>query len=154
MRIRKAGIEDIDLLIKLRMDYLSADKGPMTHEEQEEIRPKLKDYFTKWITNGGFAAFIAEADGNVLSTAFLSIVERPPRSAYSSYLVGTVYNVFTYAEFRRKGIATQVMSALMEEAESLGVASVDLSATKDGKPLYEKLGFQTIHYTSMKKKFE
>ena len=42
------------------------------------------------------------------------------------------------------------MGALLSDAESLGVASVDLLATEDGKPLYEKLGFTVPAYTPMR----
>jgi len=41
------------------------------------------------------------------------------------------------------------MRALLDEAESLGIACVDLLAKEDGKPLYEKLGFHVNKCTSM-----
>ena len=150
MTIRKADVDDIDLLIKLRLDFLSEEKGPMSQEDQDALQPSLAAYFTKWISSGAFVAFIAEEDEQVLSTAFLSIAERPPRQAFPSRLVGTVYNVYTYAGFRRRGIATKVMSALLEEAKALSLVSVDLLATADGQPLYEKLGFRETEYTAMR----
>ena len=149
MNIRKAGLDDIDLLIKLRIDYLSEERG-LTIEET--LKQNLKRYFEKYMPVNGFTAFIAEDNGNILSTAFLSIAERPPQSGTSS-LVGTVYNVLTYPEFRKQGIATKVMTALLEEAQKLNVVSVDLLATNDGKFLYEKLGFsESEKYTFMRKK--
>jgi len=114
-----------------------------------DIEKQLWDYFNKWIPSGGFVSFLAEEDGEIFSTAFLSIVERPPRTA-RSYLIGTVYNVFTYPKYRRKGIATKVMQALLKEAELLDIASVDLLSTEEGKFLYEKLGFEIPNYTSMR----
>jgi len=150
MQIRRATVDDIDLLIRLRIDYLLEDNKVERLHDVEGVSCKLRDYFAKWIPDAGFIALIAEDDSSVQSTAFLSIVERPPRTTASSFLVGTVYNVFTYPEHRRKGIALQVMQALIKEAESLGVASVDLLATEEGKPLYDKLGFQTANYVPMR----
>ena len=152
MNIRKAGIDDIDLIIKLRIDYLREERGLTSLEEQEILKDELKVYLHKRIPSGDFIVFIAEDNGNIISTAFLSVIERPPRTALSSNLTGTIYNVFTYAEFRRKGYATKVISAILEEAKVLNIASVDLLATEDGKYLYEKLGFQTVNYTYMRKK--
>jgi len=152
MTIRKANLDDIELLIELRLDFLADENGPMPPEEEKELKQKLTAYFTKWLTNGGFTAFLAEENGQAVSTAFLWIAERPPRDAFSSNLVGTVYNVYTYAGFRRKGIAAKVMSALLEEARVKGAACVNLLATEDGKPLYEKLGFEVEKYTAMRKK--
>ncbi|QAA32217.1 GNAT family N-acetyltransferase [Clostridium manihotivorum] len=150
MNIRKLRKEDIDLLIKIRMEYLFAEKGVYSSEEVQDIRTKLKEYFTQHL-NTGFIAVIAEDGNEVLAVAFMSIVERPPIIAFSSYLVGTVYNVFTYPQHRGKGIATKVMTELLAEAKLLGVAAVDLMATEKGKPLYKNLGFQVSNYTSMNK---
>ena len=151
MEIRKATLDDMELLIKLRMDYLTQEKNAMEPGEAENLKAKLRDYFGKWIAGNGFVAFFAEKDGEILSCAFLSVVERPPRNADTTYLVGTVYNVFTYPEYRRRGMATEVMAALLAEAKSLGVASIDLLATEAGKPLYRKMGFCEItNYTAMR----
>lgn len=153
MKIRKAGLDDIDILIKLRIDFISEDKK-LTQEEQDDLKQRLEIYFQKYIPNGGFVAFIAEDNGTILSTAFLSIAERPPRAAFSSSLTGTVYSVFTYPEFRRQGIATKVMYALLEEAQRLNIVYIDLLATDKGKELYEKLGFDVSRkYTFMRKSF-
>ena len=150
MRVRKLGKEDIDLLIKIRMDYLFAEKGVFSDEEVQDIRKKLEEYFTKYL-NKGFIAMIAENENEVLATAFMSMVERPPLIAFSSYLVGTVYNVFTYPEYRGQGIAMKVMNELLSEAKLLGVVAVDLMSTEKGKSLYKNLGFQASSYTSMNK---
>ena len=150
MEIRKATIDDMDLLVKLRMDYLLEEKKVQSISDAENIEMKLREYFAKWLPSNGFVAVIAGEGKEVYSTAFLSIVERPPRKAATSYLVGTVYNVFTYPKYRNKGIATKVMQALLEEAKRLDVASVDLMATESGKRLYEKVGFTKItNYTSI-----
>jgi len=154
MQIRHATTDDIDLLIKLRIDYLLEENKLHELNDIDVIKGKLREYFEKWIPLKGITAYIAEDNGNACSTAFLSIVERPPRTADTSYYVGTVYNVFTYPQYRRKGIATKVMGALLADAESLGVASVDLLATEDGKPLYEKLGFTVPAYTPMRIKLK
>ena len=152
MQIRKATIDDMELLIRLRLDFL-LDENKELHDI-ETVKKKNREYFAKWIPNGGFIAFTAEDAGEICSTAFLSIVERPPRNANTSYLVGTVYNVYTYPPYRNNGSATKVMAALLDEAKLLGVASVDLLATDDGKPLYEKLGFKIPNYTTMRIKFD
>jgi len=153
MKVRKATLDDIELLIQLRIDYLLDESKVKSIDDIEKIKIDLRVYLNKWIPNNGFIAYIAENNNVVLSTAFLSIVERPPRKANSSYLVGTVYNVYTYPEYRKQGIASKVMNALLIEAKSLNVAYVDLLSTDAGLPLYNKLGFEIIKdYTSMRLK--
>ena len=148
MRLRKACPEDTDLLVRLRLDYLFDLKPLPAEDELRSIRENLCDYFRRWIGTDSFAAIIAEENGEALSTAFLCVTERPPRSA-ASCRTGTVYNVFTYPGHRRKGLATKVMLALMEEARGMNLSTVDLLASEDGKPLYHSLGFQVSKHISM-----
>lgn len=152
MIIRKTSLADIDLLIELRIAYLLDQNTKDSLGDFESLADKLRMYFVKAITNGEFIAVIAEGENEVYSTAYLSLVERPPRTAESSYLVGTVYNVYTYPQYRNKGLATKVMTTLLQEAKLMNVASVDLLASNDGKPLYEKLGFHIPKHTYMRMK--
>jgi hypothetical protein len=46
MKVRKIVKEDIDLLIKIRMDYLALEKGVCSSEEVQDIRTKLEEYCT------------------------------------------------------------------------------------------------------------
>ena len=100
----------------------------------------------------GFIAYLAETGNNIIATAFLVISEKPANPAFITGKIGTVLNVFTYPEYRKKGIATELLKRLIEEAKAQNVSYIELSATESGKPLYEKLGFQTkqSRYTEMK----
>ena len=154
MNIRQANIEDIDILIQLRFDYLLADRGNLTAEEEKVIRSQLISYFAKHI-NDDFIAILAEIDNNVVSTAFLAIAEKPANPAFITGKTGTLLNVLTYPDYRRMGLASKVIYKIIEEAKQLGVSYIELSATPDGKPLYEKLGFTEpkSKYASMKLQF-
>lgn len=152
MTIRKATVEDIAILVQLRMDYLLDGGNAFDKRETTELKAKLLAYFERQLPVNGVIAVLAEEDGAVASAAYLSVAERPPRSVDGSCLVGTVYNVYTYPSHRRKGLATRVMDALLEEGRELGISSVDMLASPDGKPLYEKLGFQVSKYTPMRRK--
>jgi len=152
MIMRKATVDDINLLIKLRMDYLIEDGGNLTHDEKNAVKKQLESYFAKHIPDNSFIGVLAEIDGNVVSAAYLSISEKPANPSFITGITGTLLNVLTYPEYRRKGIATKVIKKIIEEAEQLGVSSIELSATSDGKPLYEKLGFHISNYTTMKMK--
>lgn len=45
-------------------------------------------------------------------------------------------------EYRRRGLATRLMRAALDEAQTQGVATVKLDATPDGRAIYENLGFE------------
>jgi len=56
-----------------------------------------------------------------------------------------ILNVFTEPEFRKRGIARQVMLAILAWVRQQGLRSVNLHASKEGRTLYEKLGFEATN---------
>ena len=150
--IRTAGIQDIDLLVTLRLDFLKEDMGEISQEELEEIKKNLIPYFKKSLAENTLIVTLAEStDGEALGCAFLTIREQPSAPMCINGIVGMVFNVLTYPPFRGKGIATKVLNRIIVEAKAKNASSIDLLASAAGKPVYEKLGFFTRNYTSMKK---
>lgn len=139
------------MLIKLRLDYLTEDRGALSESEKQAVITQLSAYYPKHIESD-FIAYIAEAEHNVIAGAFLVVSERPANPAFISGKIGTILNVFTYPEHRRKRIAAVLLRRLIEEARVQNLSYIELSATKSGKPLYEKLGFivKRSKYTEMK----
>jgi len=150
MIIRISTINDIDLLVQLRIDYLLDQNSMESLGDIEALKGLLRAYFTSSFAKNEFVAIIAEDENTVYSTAFLSIADRPPRTSNEPSRIGTVYNVYTYPQFRKQGIATNVMKALLDETKNLDICAIDLYASNDGKPLYEKLGFNVPFHTYMK----
>lgn len=149
MNIRKATLFDLNHLIALRMDYLKLEGG-LTQDQEKTINAQLRKYFFKHIQSDDFIAILAVDSGKVASAAFLVITERPASPAFITGKSATVLNVLTYPEYRKRGLSTRVLLALIEEARFIGVSMIDLFATPDGVPLYKKLGFQESKYPSMR----
>jgi len=147
--LRKASLDDIELLIRLRIDYLTEDKGKPSQQEETLIKEQLEEYFLKHIPNNSFIGILAEANDKIVSVAYLAVSEKPANQVFITGVTGTILNVLTYPEHRRKGIATKVLSKLIEEAKIVGVSHIDLSATTDGISLYEKMGFKKSKYLAM-----
>lgn len=55
---------------------------------------------------------------------------------------GYVTNMYTAPEHRRRGIATLLLGKLVKEAKSRNVEKLWLHASKMGRPVYLKYGFQ------------
>ena len=143
MIIRKATRADIELLIKLRFDYLTADGMIPPSDTEQQTVELLRDYFSRHIDSDDFIAALAEVDGKIAAVAFLVIYERPinPISMFSCK-TAVIYNVLTYPEFRRQGISTKLLELLIDEAKKANASFIELSASAMGKPVYEKLGFK------------
>jgi GNAT superfamily N-acetyltransferase len=54
---------------------------------------------------------------------------------------GVVLNVYTEPTWRRRGVAKLLMQHLLAWAADSGLDTLVLHASRDGRPLYERLGF-------------
>jgi ribosomal protein S18 acetylase RimI-like enzyme len=149
-----ANLNDITKLIKVRFDYFATENWEVTNEISEQIHTQLQSYYSKHMNDDFFAAFVEDEDGNVVSTAFLVIVEKPANLSWPTGKTGTILNVLTYSDYRNKGYATMALNLLIDIAKKQDVSFIDLSASELGRSLYKKLGFQekgSSHFTEMRK---
>ena len=51
--------------------------------------------------------------------------------------------VLTKAEYQRRGFARRLLAQALENADTMGIATIKLDATDQGQPLYESLGFRS-----------
>lgn len=143
--------ENINELIKLRIDYMIDDFGSVSKEEKEGMEKQLPDYFERKLGTE-LIAFIAKDEEKIVSVAYLHIIEMPANSILLNGLYGDVLSVYTIPEYRGKGLCSQLMKNLVEYGKERGLGRIDLSATKDGYPIYAKLGFKDKEhrYTEMR----
>lgn len=151
MKIYRATLNDINDLIRLRIDYLNTE-APLSDAQVTLISGQLTDYFSKHLPTDGLIAVIASVNNDIAAAAFLAIGERPANLTFTNGKTATLLNVLTYPQYRRRGIATQVIKTIIDEAKQIGVSAIDLYATEKGKVLYEKLGFCVPYYSAMRLK--
>jgi len=53
-----------------------------------------------------------------------------------------IVNVFTVQTLRGRGIARELLQAVMQQCEALGVREFNLGATPEARVLYRSLGFE------------
>ena len=140
VNVEKAGINDIDALVKMRLEYLIEDNGNLNDSEVIEIKRELPDYFKKHISNDLFI-FAVREEQTIVACAFLLVIEKPMSPAFIKGKTGTVLNVYTCPDYRHKGYARLIMETLLEEAKKLQLSVVDLKSTDDGYYLYKSVGF-------------
>ena len=149
MQLRSAGPEDIEKLVRLRLDFFTAVGDHLPPAEEEQLAKSLRDYYARNL-GLNFFAFLIEADEKIVASAFMLLVDRPPSPAVPSGLTAQVLNVLTCPGYRRLGLGLRLISRLIEEARRLNVSRIDLSATPDGEKLYRRLGFgEQNHHTPL-----
>ena len=137
MEFRKATLEDVATLVKLREQQL-IDEG---FSILQNISAPLKDYFNSGIADNSFVAWLAIEDNTIIATSGLCFYQLPPNYANPSGKNAYVTNMFTLKNYRRQGIASVLLEKTVYEARSLGFSVIRLHASENGKPLYLKFGF-------------
>ena len=150
----EASKDDIKELVRLRIAYMIDDFGGLSNHERECMEKQLPDYFNRKLGNE-LVVFIAKDDNQIVSVAYLHIIEMPANSILLNGLYGEVLNVYTEPKYRGKGLCTQLIKNLIEYGKKRGLGRVDLSATKEGYPIYKKVGFvhKEHRYTDMRYKY-
>ena len=147
----KATIEDIGVLTDLRIAYLNEDLGVISNENLELMQASLPSYYEKHL-NKDLMAYVARDEMDIVSCAFLLIVEKPMSPSFITGKTGTVLNVYTKPDYRKKGYAKKLITTMLEDAKAEGLSIIGLKATEDGYSLYKSVGFEDVvaKYHNMK----
>ena len=140
MNVERAGVDDIDALVKLRLDYLCEDHGSLSEDDRTVIRRDLPGYFQAHLEKDLFVYVIREGHA-IVSCAFLLIIEKPMSPSFINGKTGTVLNVYTCPSARRKGYAGAVMRTIISDAKEKDLSVIELKSTEDGYRLYRSVGF-------------
>ena len=138
MEIRIATKEDIDLMMKSRLEMLKVVNGlPQDYEYDEAFVKAIREYFE----NGDQTTVLAIDNAEVIGCASMSYMWIMPTFSHPTGRRAHLMNVYTRNEYRRRGIARQMCEMLIEDAWAKGATEISLDATTMGRPLYESLGF-------------
>lgn len=139
MKLREATPDDAPLLADAWHAMLD-QAGLLAPSADPRWREYVVIEFRQAIALGAHVWIIAEADGVPAGTG--AAFFRGGRAALAlTGLIATLAGVYTFPEFRRRGIARAVVARLLEICRERKCVSVRLRASKDGRHLYESLGF-------------
>lgn len=89
--------------------------------------------------------FLVNAAGEVVAGAGLWLMDWPPHVVGASARRGNILNVYTHPDYRRRGLARQLMQAILEWCRANHLDTVILHASDEGRALYESLGFKATN---------
>jgi GNAT superfamily N-acetyltransferase len=138
---RRATVSDAEAIgeQRLRMfeDAVLADEaamGPMVAKFIPWVRAKLED--------GSYVGWLTEEGGRLVAGAGLWIMDWPPHYMDAEPRRAYLLNFYVAPEMRGRGLARELLALAVAEAKSRRTRVVTLHASKFGKPLYERNGFQ------------
>ena len=134
---RRLKREDLDTLIAMRIMQLR-EEGAAEHMD---LAPALKDYYERHMADGTFVSWLALDGNKIIGTSGMSFVEKPPYFSCPTGKIGLLSSMFTMPEYRRKGIAKELLNRVVEEARAYGCGVVQITASDMGVRLYTAYGF-------------
>jgi ribosomal protein S18 acetylase RimI-like enzyme len=99
-------------------------------------------FLAEALSSGSFRSWLGLMNGNVAGGGAVLLSPWPCHPYDSTCRRATILNVYTYPEYRRKGVARALMQAMLDWCKTEGFTAVFLHASDDGRPLYESLGFK------------
>ena len=143
MKIRRVTLDDLEEILVHRRRMFE-DMGHHDIAVLEEIvrssRPVLREFLAAGFYVGWFAVTAENrvaAGAGLLISPSLSGPMAPDR-AERVYL----WNVFTYPQFRKQGLARLLTQRAIAYCRQHGRKILWLHASQYGRPLYESLGFE------------
>ena len=134
---RRLTSGDLDRFITMRINQLREEGA----KEDIDLRPALLDYYTRHIADGTFVSWLAADGERIVGTSGMSFVEKPPYFGCPSGKMGLLSSMYTDPEYRRRGIARELLSRVIEEARRYGCGTVQITASDMGVLLYTNFGF-------------
>lgn len=137
-KYRKANIDDVDKLIDLRKKQL-VDEGI---EPNVEIDTELYIFFKNKLIDSSLIQWLVEDNEEIIACGAIIFYEFPPTYSNKSGKKAYITNMYTKENYRGQGIATKLLTKLVDEAKNIGISKIWLGASKLGRPVYKKFGFK------------
>lgn len=128
---------ELDDFIMLRINQLREEGAT----EDIDLIPTLKDYYNRHMADGTFVSWLAMDEDKIVGTSGMSFVEKPPYFSCPNGKIGLLSSMYTVKEYRRKGIAKELLTKVVNEAKEYGCGTVQITASDMGMLLYSDFGF-------------
>ena len=128
---------DLDRFIMMRINQLREEGA----RENIDLAPALKDYYMRHMADGTFVSWLALDGNKIIATSGMSFVEKPPYFGCPSGRIGLLSSMYTDPDYRRKGIARELLARVIKDAREYGCGTVQITASDMGVKLYSDFGF-------------
>ena len=137
IQYRKLTEKELDRFIEMRICQLREEGAT----EDLDLKPALRDYYSRHMADGTFVSWLAVDEDKIVGTSGMSFIEKPPYFGCPKGKIGLLSSMFTSIDYRRQGIAKELLSRVVNEAKEYGCSSVQITASDMGVLLYTDFGF-------------
>src|SRR5215469_14607526 len=140
--LRRASTADLDILVEHRA-AMFRDMGYNDEVALTSMASRFRPWLLERMKGGDYLAWLASApNGSIAAGTGLWLMDWPPHMIGQGMRRGNILNVYTNANFRRRGLARELITAALGWCRENGVDTIILHASPSGRAIYEALGFK------------
>ena len=141
---KKLTETELPTIIKMRIDQLTEEytSEGRTVPEGVDLETSLMDFYKRNMAAGTYVSWLALDGDKIVGTSGMSFAEKPPYFTCPTGRLGILSSMYTDPDYRRMGIATQLLDRVVNEAKAYGCGTIYITASNMGVKLYESYGFK------------
>jgi GNAT superfamily N-acetyltransferase len=141
---RLATVADAELIAEHRRSMF-VDAGQADEAGLQRMQTMVEN-FIDWVrprlSDGRYVGWLVEEDGRVVAGAGTWLIDFPPHWMDAEPERAYLLNFYVEPAFRGRGLAYGLLEVTVNDARRRKIKVVSLHASKFGKPLYERNGFE------------
>ncbi len=141
---RKLTENELDEIIRMRIDQLTEEYTEVgkTVPEGVDLEESLMDFYKRNLEAGTYVSWLAFDGDKIVGTSGMSFAEKPPYFTCPTGRLGILSSMYTDPDYRRMGIASELLKRVVQEAKDYGCGTIYITASDAGVKLYEANGFK------------
>ncbi len=144
--IREATLADLELLIACRVETLLETNGLDQTADLSHIAEAARRYYLRALPAAEQATYLAFDDEAYVGCGAVCFYSVLPTCHTPTGQKAYIMNMYTRPAYRRQGIGSRILAALVAHAQARGIRTITLEATTAGRPLYAAHGFEPMPY--------
>lgn len=141
---RKLTKNELNEIIRMRIDQLTEEyiSSGKTVPEGVDLEESLMDFYKRNLAAGTYVSWLAFDGDKIVGTSGMSFAEKPPYFTCPTGRLGILSSMYTDPDYRRMGIASELLKRVVQEAKDYGCGTIYITASDVGVKLYEAFGFK------------
>lgn len=145
--LRPVRTADIQILVNHRRwmfeDMARLDGKLLEPAELDGMDRAYQEYLEAHLGDGSLVGWAIELEGKVCASGMVSILrDYPPHYTNLRGWMPMLHGMYTLPDCRRRGFARRIVEEAIAYCRKNGFRMLSLNASREGRPLYESLGFR------------